>query len=47
MKLLAISGSHRKDGNSYLLSKAVLDSLGCEYEIIQLAEKDIDFCTAC
>jgi multimeric flavodoxin WrbA len=47
MKFLAISGSHRKDGNSYFLSKAVLDSLDCEYEIIQLAEKDISFCTVC
>ena len=47
MKLLAICGSHRKDGNSYILSEAVLDSLGCEYEIIQLAEKEISFCTAC
>jgi len=47
MRLLAITGSHRRDGNSYALSKAVLDSLDCEYAIIQLAEKEIGFCTVC
>ena len=47
MRLLAITGSHRRNGNSYALSKAVLDSLDCEHTIIQLAEKEIGFCTIC
>ena len=47
MRLLAITGSHRRNGNSYALSKAILDSLDCERVIIQLAEKEIGFCTVC
>ncbi|NWG10310.1 flavodoxin family protein [Candidatus Bathyarchaeota archaeon] len=46
-KLLAIIGSHRKNANSYLLTKNVLDSTKMDYEIIQLAEKRIDFCDLC
>jgi multimeric flavodoxin WrbA len=47
MRLLAITGSHRRDGNSYALSRAVLDSFDCESSIIQLANKKIEYCTVC
>lgn len=47
MRLLAIAGSQRKDGNSYALLKAVLDSLDCDASIIQLADREIEFCTVC
>ncbi len=47
MKLLGIVGSQRKDGNSYLLAREVLDSLGVDYEIVQLADKNFQFCTVC
>lgn len=47
VKLLAVIGSQRKDGNSYLLAKTVLESAGADYEIIQLAEKEIRFCDLC
>lgn len=46
-KLLAIIGSQRKNGNSYLLAKTILDSTEADYEIIQLADKDIKFCNIC
>ncbi|MEA2090230.1 MAG: flavodoxin family protein [Thermoproteota archaeon] len=47
-KLLAITGSQRKQGNSYLLAKEVLKSIReVDYEIIQLAEKEIKFCDLC
>ncbi|MDH5770918.1 MAG: flavodoxin family protein [Candidatus Bathyarchaeota archaeon] len=48
MKLLAIIGSQRKDGNSYLLAKEALESVQeTDYEIIQLVEKKIEFCNLC
>jgi multimeric flavodoxin WrbA len=51
MKVLAVNGSARKDGNTYLLLKAALDELGKEgFEtgIIQMAErKPIQGCAAC
>lgn len=47
MKLLAIIGSQRKEGNSYLLAKEALKSVKAEHEIIQLAEKELDFCNFC
>lgn len=47
MRLLAITGSHRRGGNSYALSRTVLDSLDCEASIIQLASKKIEYCTVC
>jgi len=48
MKLLAIIGSQRIEGNSYLLAEEVLKSIGeVDYEIIQLAEKKIGFCNFC
>lgn len=46
-KILAIIGSHRKDGNSYSLVKAVLESTGVDCEIVQLAEKHVEFCNLC
>jgi len=47
VKLLAIIGSQRKNGNSYQLAKTVLGSLPVNYKTIQLAEKNIEFCTLC
>jgi len=47
IKLLAISGSQREHGNCYLLAKTILDSVKVDYEIIQLAEKEIKFCNLC
>lgn len=47
VKLLAIIGSQRKNGNCYLLAKKVLDSAKVDYEIIQLAEKELEFCNIC
>jgi multimeric flavodoxin WrbA len=46
-KLLAIIGSQRKNGNSYLLAKKVLESAGADHEIIQLANSYIEFCNLC
>ncbi|MEM2971003.1 MAG: NAD(P)H-dependent oxidoreductase [Candidatus Bathyarchaeia archaeon] len=47
IKLLAIIGSQRKNGNSYLLAKTILGSIKANYEIIQLAEKEIKSCNLC
>jgi multimeric flavodoxin WrbA len=51
MKVVAINGSGRKDGNTFLLLRTVLDELeaeGFETEIIQLAEgKPIQGCVSC
>ena len=47
VSLLAIVGSQRKNGNSYHLTKTVLESLPVCYKTIQLAEKNIGFCTLC
>ncbi len=51
MKVAAFNGSGRKDGNTYLLLKTVLDELqqeGIETELIQMAERDpIQGCIAC
>jgi multimeric flavodoxin WrbA len=51
MKVVAINGSGRKDGNTYLLLKTVLDELkdeGFETEIIQLADgKPLQGCVSC
>jgi multimeric flavodoxin WrbA len=46
-KLLAIVGSHRKNGNSYWLAKTVLDAVEADSSIIQLADKDVRFCNLC
>ena len=45
--LLAIIGSQRKNGNSYILAKTVLEPLPIYLKTIQLAEKNIEFCTLC
>jgi multimeric flavodoxin WrbA len=47
VKLLAIIGSQRKNGNCYSLAKTVLDSTQADYEIIQLVDKKIEFCNLC
>jgi multimeric flavodoxin WrbA len=46
-RLLAIVGSHRKDGNSYSLAETVLQSVDADADIIQLANKKIEFCNLC
>jgi len=45
--LLIIVGSQRRNGNSYSLAKAVLNSVDADYEIVQLADKDVRFCNIC
>jgi multimeric flavodoxin WrbA len=51
MKVMAFNGSGRKDGNTYLLLKVVLDQLqaeGIDTELIQLAEgSPLQGCVAC
>lgn len=51
MKVTAFNGSGRKDGNTYLLLKTVLNELeeeGIETELVQMAEQDpIQGCIAC
>lgn len=48
VKLLAIVGSQREYGNSFLLTKEVLKSFKeINYEIVQLAKKEIKFCNIC
>jgi len=50
MKVLAINGSPRKNGNTSLLINHVFDVLqaeGVETEMVQLAGKTIRGCTAC
>ncbi|MGA3112223.1 MAG: flavodoxin family protein [Candidatus Bathyarchaeia archaeon] len=50
MKVVAFSGSARKDGNTAVLLKRVLSVLqaeGIETELIQLAGEQIHGCTAC
>ena len=47
IELLAITGSQRKDGNSYLLAKTILESVKVNYKIIQLADKKLKFCNLC
>jgi multimeric flavodoxin WrbA len=50
MKVVAFSGSARKDGNTAILIRTVLKELegeGVETEFIQLAGQQIHGCTAC
>jgi multimeric flavodoxin WrbA len=51
MKVVAFNGSGRKQGNTYLLLKTVLEEIqpeGIETELIQLAEREpIQGCVAC
>lgn len=50
MKILAINGSARKDGNTAILIRTVFSELekeGIETELLQLAGKKIQGCIAC
>jgi multimeric flavodoxin WrbA len=50
VKVVAFNGSARKDGNTALLLKRVIDVLeseGIETELVQLAGQQIRGCTAC
>ena len=50
MKVVAFNGSARKDGNTAILIRRVLDELereGIETELVQLAGHDIHGCTGC
>ena len=50
MKVVAFNGSGRRDGNTYLLLKTVLEELkseGIETELIQMAGKPIQGCISC
>ncbi len=50
MKAVAFNGSARKDGNTAILINHVLDELkkeGIETELVQLAGKQLQGCTAC
>lgn len=50
MNVIAINGSARKDGNTAILMRIVLDELekeGIETELYQLAGEKINGCTAC
>jgi multimeric flavodoxin WrbA len=50
MKAIAVNGSPRKNGNTYLMLKTVLAELekrGIETEIIQAGDRSIHGCTAC
>ncbi len=50
MKAIAVNGSPRKNGNTYIMLKAVLDELekrGIETELIQAGGRDIHGCVAC
>lgn len=50
MKILAINGSHRAGQNTdYLIDQALSAAaeLGADTEVIELSEKNIEFCTGC
>lgn len=50
MKVLAINGSSRKDGNTAIVLNIILselESAGIETELIQLFDKKINPCKAC
>lgn len=50
MKVVAINGSPRSDGNTFRMIRLVLDSLnaeGIETELVQLSGKTINGCIAC
>jgi multimeric flavodoxin WrbA len=47
MKILGICGSLREESNTNKLVQKVVESSGCEYELINLAGKDIKPCTGC
>lgn len=50
MKILAINGSHRSGQNTdYLINEALSAAaeLGAETEVIELSEKNVEFCVGC
>ena len=50
MKVVGISGSSRKNGNTTIIIKTIFEELnkaGIETELIQLADIDIQPCRAC
>lgn len=47
MKVLGICGSFRDESNTNKLVKKVVDSCGCDSELIYLAQTDIKPCTGC
>jgi len=48
MRILGVSGSNRKDGNSYLLLKEMFkDVLPIDTKIVQIAELNIKPCELC
>ncbi|MEM3700939.1 MAG: flavodoxin family protein [Candidatus Bathyarchaeia archaeon] len=48
MKILGISGSNRKDGNSYFLLKEMLEGISpIETKIVQVGELNIKPCELC
>jgi multimeric flavodoxin WrbA len=50
MKVVAFNGSPRKDGNTSILIRTVLNQLekqGIETELVQLSEKELRGCIAC
>lgn len=50
MKVIGISGSYRKDGNTAILIRTVFEELekqGIETEMIQLFDKEIKICKGC
>jgi multimeric flavodoxin WrbA len=47
MKILGICGSMRDESNTNKLVKKVVESSGCEYELVYLANTDIKPCTGC
>ena len=47
MKILGICGSLREESNTNKLVRKVVESSGCEHELIYLAGKEIKPCTGC
>ena len=50
MKVVAFNGSPRKDGNTSILIKKVVNELekqGIETELVQLSEKELRGCISC
>lgn len=47
MKILGLVGSHRKNGNSYLILREAFKRCNLEVEMVQLAEASIEWCNAC
>ncbi|MTI85234.1 MAG: flavodoxin family protein [Firmicutes bacterium] len=50
MKIIAINGSHRKNKNTAVLLRAVLDEAaaqGASTELLELADHNIKFCISC